>query len=270
VVLVASVLVVVAGLGAVVLGAAYAVSAWLGAAVEALACWQCLAVKSLRDESMKVAAGLAAGDLIRARADVAWIVGRDTHDLDEGDVARAAVETVAENTTDGVVAPLLAMLVAGGLGGLVYKAVNTMDSMVGYRDERHIDFGRAAARVDDLANWAPARVAAGLMVAAAPLAGADAKAAWRVWRRDHARHASPNSGQTEAACAGALRLRLGGPATYGGVPSDKPFLGDDDRPIGSDDIAAANRLMSATAWLTLALVLALRLAAWGVVAHATS
>ena len=269
VVLVVAVLGVVGVAAGGVLAIAYMVSVWLGLVVEAMFCFQCLAVKSLRDESMKVAASLGAGDLGRARLDVSMIVGRDTAALDEAGVARAAVETVAENTADGVVAPLLAMLVAGGLGGVVYKAINTMDSMIGYRNARYIDFGRAAAKLDDVANWVPSRLAAVLMVAACPLTGADARSAWRIWRRDHARLASPNAAQTEAACAGALGVQLGGPATYGGVAHDKPTLGDASRPVQATDIAAANKLMSATSWVALALVLAVRLAIWGVVLHAT-
>ncbi|MDR0285943.1 MAG: adenosylcobinamide-phosphate synthase CbiB [Propionibacteriaceae bacterium] len=259
----------VAGLGtALLLGVAYAVSLWLGGAVEAILVWQCLAVKSLRDESAAVRTSLIVGDLGGARSAVSMIVGRDTAGLDATGVARAAVETVAENTTDAVVAPFAAMLVAGGVGGVVYKAVNTLDSMVGYRNARYRDFGRTAARVDDVVNWLPARVAAGMMVAASRLTGDDARGAYRIWRRDHARHASPNSGQTEAACAGALGIRLGGPATYGGERSDKPTLGDALRPVGADDIARAGRLMSATAWLALAVVVGLRAALWGVIVRA--
>jgi adenosylcobinamide-phosphate synthase len=244
------------------LAAAYAVSPALGLAVEAALCCQCLAAKSLREESARVGAALAAGDLGRARRDVAMIVGRDTDRLDQAGVARAAVETVAENTSDGVVAPLIAMLIAGGFGGLVYKAVNTLDSMIGYRDARYRDLGRAAAKLDDAVNWLPARLTAGLMVAAAPLAGADWRGAWRVWRRDGHRHPSPNAGQPEAACAGALGVQLGGAATYGGTAHDKPLIGAPGRAPGPDDIAAAGRLMSATGWLALTLAVAARLALW--------
>ncbi len=237
---------------------AYAVSIWLGAAVEALICFQCLAVKSLRDEAAKIQTKLTAGDLAGARKAVAMIVGRDTDNLDEKEVARATVETVAENTSDGVVAPLLAMLIAGGFGGVIYKAINTMDSMVGYRNERYLHFGRAAALLDDAANWLPSRIGAFLMVCAAKLSGADWRNAWRIWRRDHANHASPNSAQTEAACAGALGIQLGGPATYAGQSHDKPTLGDPTRPLVPGDIARVNRLMSVTAWLTLVVVIAIR------------
>jgi adenosylcobinamide-phosphate synthase len=263
-----TVLGVVAVAGAAVLGAAYAVSVWLGCAVEAVICFQCLAVKSLRQESMKVVASLDAGDLPRARMEVAMIIGRDTVRLDEAGVARAAVETVAESTSDGVVAPLAAMLVAGGWGGLLYKAVNTMDSMVGYHNDRYEDFGRTAARLDDFVNWLPSRLAALLMVIAARLTRRDALQACRIWRRDHARNPSPNAGQTEAACAGALGVRLGGPATYGGVAHDKPLINAEGRTATAGDIAASNRLAGAAAWLALGFVLVVRLGVWGVVAHA--
>jgi adenosylcobinamide-phosphate synthase len=256
------------GIGAlVVVLAAYAVSVWLGLAVEALLCFQCLAVKSLKIESGRVRDELFAGDLAAARADLSMIVGRDTAQLDEAGVARAAVETVAENSSDGVVAPLLAMLVGGGVGGVCYKAINTMDSMIGYRDARYLHFGRAAARLDDAANWLPARVSAVLMVAAAALTGHDWRNAWRIWRRDHANHASPNSAHPEAACAGALRIQLGGPASYAGVRSDKPTLGDPGRPLQADDIARATRLMSVTGWLALLGVVAVRIAL-GVIVYA--
>lgn len=263
-----TVTVAVAGLGSLaVLTVTYTVSAWLGLAAETFLCCQCLAVKSLRDESSRVGADLATGDLPQARADLAMIVGRDTAALDETDIARAAVETVAENTADAVVAPLLAMTLAGGCGGVVYKAVNTLDSMVGYRDERYRDFGRAAAKLDDVVNWLPARLTAGLLVAAARLTGDDWRGAWRIWRRDHAKHASPNSAQAESACAGALGIQLGGPASYNGQPHDKPLLGAPARPAGAADIGRANRLMSRAAWLGLGLAVAARTLAWGVIAH---
>ena len=268
VVLVVLVVGVVTIIGVSVLAICYWISVWVGLIVEAFMCFQCLAVKSLRDESMKVASSLHAGDLAQARTDVSMIVGRDTDNLDEPGVVRAAVETVAENTSDGVVAPLLSMLCAGGLGGVVYKAINTMDSMVGYRNTRYLDFGRAAARLDDLANYVPARMAALLMVGASFAVQADAANAWRVWRRDHANHGSPNAGHTEAACAGALHVQLGGPSSYGGQRYDKPFIGDPDREILVRDIHDANRLMSATAWFALILILILRLALWGVLIHA--
>ena len=268
-ILVTLVLAIVTLTGLLVLVIAYMISIWLGILVEALLVFQCLAVKSLRDESMKVAASLQAGDLVQARQDVSMIVGRDTAQLDETQVTRAAVETVAESTSDGVVSPLFAMLLAGGLGGVVYKAINTMDSMLGYKNERYLDFGRAAAKLDDFANWLPARLAGFLMVVAAHLSDATGAGAWRIWRRDHAQHASPNSGHTEAACAGALQIQLGGPSHYRGVLQDKPVLGDPIREIRVTDIEAANRLMSVTAWLALTLVIVIRLAIWVVIRNAS-
>jgi adenosylcobinamide-phosphate synthase len=148
-----------------------------------------------------------------------------------------------------------------------YKAINTMDSMIGYRDARYLHFGRAAARLDDAANWLPARISAIWMVAAAFLTGNDWRNAWRVWRRDHANHASPNSAHTEAACAGALRVQLGGPASYAGVRVDKPTLGEAGRPLQADDIARAGQLMSVTGWIALLGVVAVRIAL-GVVVYA--
>ncbi len=249
--------------------AAYRWSIWLGLVAETLICCQCLAAKSLRDESTAVQIRLQAQDLAGARQAVSMIVGRDTAGLDESGVTRAAVETVAENTSDGVIAPLMAMAVAGGVGAVVYKAVNTMDSMVGYRNQRYLDFGRAAARLDDLVNWLPSRTAACLMVVAAGLAGQDWRQAWRIWRRDRRNHASPNSAHTEAACAGALGLRLGGPLTYGGQSYDKPLIGDQIRPLNAPEIVRANQLMSLTAWLGLGLTLIARLALLGMMIYAT-
>lgn len=268
-VLLVFVVLVVAGLGTLfALVTAYLISIWLGFAVEAVVCFQCLAVKSLRDDSLAVQTSIEEGDLPQARRQASMIVGRDTANLDEQGLARAGVETVAENTSDAVVAPLMAMMLAGGTGGVVYKAINTMDSMVGYRNEQYLYFGRCAARLDDIVNWVPSRVAAWLMIAAAWTTGNDWRGAIRIWRRDRAKHSSPNSAQTESVCAGALGIQLGGPATYGGQPHDKPTLGDPTRSLCASDIARANALMSVTGWLGLALVTATRAAVWGVIAHA--
>lgn len=233
-------------------------SPWLAFALQCLMSWQCLAACELRRQTMAVRAPLLAGDLPAARAAVSMVVGRETAALDEAGVTRAAVETVAENASDGVVAPLLYLAVGGGPLALAYKAVNTMDSMVGYRNERYLDFGRAAARLDDAANWLPSRLAALLSVAAAPLAGLSARGAWRVWRRDRRRHASPNAGQIEAAFAGALGLALNGDATYFGRVVHKPVLGDATRAIEPDDIARANRLMLCASGLGAAALLGAR------------
>lgn len=209
-----------------------------------LMCGQILAARSLKTESMKVYRELEAGDLEGARKAVSRIVGRDTKKLTEEGVVRAAVETVAENASDGVVAPLVWMLLFGPVGGFFYKAANTMDSMAGYRNERYLYFGRAAALFDDLVNWIPARLTGLFFVAAAwVLPGFDGKGAWRIWRRDHRCHTSPNAAQGEAACAGALGVRLAGDAYYFGVLHKKPAIGDDIRPVEPADIVRANRLM---------------------------
>ena len=212
-------------------------------AVEVLWCWQALAMRCLRDESENVRKKLLSGTIDEARAAVARIVGRDTASLDAAGVTRAAVETVAENFSDGEIAPLFYMMLGGAPLALAYKAVNTMDSMVGYKNERYINFGFAAAKLDDLANFIPSRLAALLLIAAAPLAGLDGINAWRIWRRDRLKHASPNSAQTESAMAGALGVRLAGPASYFGKKVEKPFIGDAVRLIEPEDIRRANRAM---------------------------
>lgn len=230
----------------------------LGLAVQTLWCWQALAVKGLAVESRRVYSRLAEQDLPGARKAVSRIVGRDTQALTEEGVTKAAVETVAENFSDGVVAPLVYMLIGGAPLALCYKAINTMDSMVGYKNERYLQFGRAAARLDDVANYLPSRLAALFWIAAAALTGQDAKNAWHIWRRDRRNHASPNSAQTESACAGALGVQLAGPAYYFGEYYDKPTIGDAKRPVEPLDILRANRMLFAGAGLALVLGLALR------------
>ncbi len=227
---------------------------WVSFAVQTLLSYQLLAARSLRDESVKVYRALKTGTLEESRRAVSMIVGRDTDGLDEAGVARAAVETVAENASDGVVAPLIFLALGGAPLGMIYKAANTLDSMVGYRNERYLYFGRAAARLDDVLNWIPARLAGVLMCLAARPAGFDGRNALRVFRRDRRKHKSPNSAHTEAACAGALHIQLAGPAQYFGKILEKPFIGDPDRPLEAADILRANRLMYAAAFLTLALV----------------
>lgn len=231
---------------------------WLLTALEIFMCYQLLAARSLRDESMKVYAGLHRGDREAARRAVSMIVGRDTTKLDEAGITRAAVETVAENASDGVIAPLIYIAVGGAPLGFFYKAVNTMDSMVGYKNERYLYFGRAAAKLDDLLNYIPSRLSGWLMVAAAAITGMDAAGAVRVFLRDRRKHASPNSAQTESACAGALGVRLAGDAWYFGELYHKPYIGDDTRPIEDRDIIRANRLMYGAAVLCLLLCLAVR------------
>lgn len=223
-------------------------------------CWQMLAAKSLRVESMKVQEALEKEGLEAGRRAVSMIVGRDTRDLTEEGVIKAAVETVAENTSDGVTAPLFYMILAGPLGGIAYKAVNTMDSMVGYKNETYQFFGTCAARLDDAANFIPARLSALLMIAAAFLAGYDGKNAWRIFKRDRKKHKSPNAAHTEAVMAGALNVRLAGDAWYFGKLFKKPFIGDDIRPVERQDIARACRLEYATALLQLLVLGALKAA----------
>lgn len=231
----------------------------LGLLLRVLWCWQALAVKNLRDESLRVHRALTEESLSDARKAVSRIVGRDTEKLDAAGVARAAVETVAENFSDGVIAPLVYLLLGGAPLGLCYKAVNTMDSMVGYRNERYLNFGRAAARLDDAANFLPARLAALLLIAAAFLLREDGRGAYRIWRRDRRKHQSPNAAQCEAAMAGALGLRLAGPASYFGQRLEKPYIGDRRREIEPEDIRRADRLLYAGSLLGLLVLGGVRL-----------
>jgi len=232
----------------------YRLSPWLGMLAEALLIWQLLAMKDLERESMAVAERLVADDLSGARQAVSMIVGRDTNALDAAGVTRAAVETVAENASDGVIAPLFYTMLGGGALGCLYKAVNTMDSMVGYRNERYLHFGRMAARVDDVLNFLPARLAAGLMLLVCRPLGFDAKQALRIYRRDRRKHDSPNAAHTEAVCAGALGIQLAGDTVYFGAVHEKPFIGDALRPVEPEDIARANRLMRGASLAMLLLV----------------
>ena len=234
------------------------ISPWLGLAVQMFWCGQALAAKGLVQESRNVYNKLVKPDLPAARKAVSRIVGRDTENLTAEGVTKAAVETVAENASDGVIAPLLYMLLGGAPLALTYKAVNTMDSMVGYKNETYLYFGRAAAKLDDVANYIPSRLAALLWAAAAALTGNDAKGAWRIWRRDRRNHASPNSAQTESACAGALGVQLAGPAYYFGEYYPKPTIGDALRPIEPQDILRADRMMYADSILALVLGLVIR------------
>ena len=216
---------------------------WIQTVVEAVMTYYLLAARSLRDESMAVCRKLEAGEIEEARYAVSMIVGRDTKPLSEAGIARAAVETVAENASDGVIAPLFYLAIGGPLLGWLYKAVNTMDSMVGYKNDRYLHFGRAAAKLDDLVNLIPSRLAALLLIVSAYLLRYDGKNAYRIWRRDRRNHKSPNSAQTESACAGALGLRLAGDAWYFGKLVPKPYIGDEIHPIEPQDIRRVNRLM---------------------------
>ena len=230
----------------------------LGLAVQMFWCGQALAARGLVQESTNVYKELKKPDLPGARKAVSRIVGRDTAELTAEGVTKAAVETVAENASDGVIAPLLYMLIGGAPLALTYKAINTMDSMLGYKNERYFYFGRVPAKLDDVANYIPSRLAGLLWVAAAALTGNSARGAWKIWRRDRRRHASPNSAQTESACAGALGVQLAGPAYYFGQYYPKLTIGDALRPIEPEDILRANRMMVAESILALAIGLGLR------------
>ena len=215
----------------------------LGLAVQICWCGQALAARGLVQESTNVYKELKKPDLPGARKAVSRIVGRDTAGLTAEGVTKAAVETVAENASDGVIAPLLYMLIGGAPLALTYKAINTMDSMLGYKNEKYLYFGRVPAKLDDVANYIPSRLAGLLWVAAAAFTHNDAKGAWKIWRRDRRNHASPNSAQTESACAGALGVQLAGPAYYFGQYYPKLTIGDALRPIEPEDILRANQMM---------------------------
>lgn len=238
---------------AFLLKGAHAVSHYLGVAVAVWLSFTCLALRSLHRESKLVADRLCAGDLEGARRELSRIVGRDTEHLNEQEIWRALVETVSENTSDGVIAPLFYLMLGGPALGLAYKAVNTLDSMVGYKNERYIRFGWASARFDDLANWLPARITGLLMTAAAPLVGLSGRHALRVMLRDGRNHSSPNSGIPEAAAAGALGVRLGGANSYFGVLVEKPTIGDAAEPLSVESYRGAVRLMYASTALLLAI-----------------
>ena len=225
--------------------AAYKIHIICGIIIEAILTCYLLAMTSLRRESMKVYEELKKGSLEGARYAVSMIVGRDTAVLDEVGVTKAAVETVAENFSDGVIAPMLYAAIGGPVLGLTYKAVNTMDSMVGYKNDRYMWFGAPAAHLDDIVNYIPARLSALLLIAASAISGRpySAAGAYRIWKRDRRNHKSPNAAQTESAAAGALGLQLAGDAQYFGKTVHKPTIGDPVRPIETEDIARVNRLM---------------------------
>lgn len=235
----------------IILVAAYSINLYAGVIVEAVMTWQILATKCLRVESMRVYDALRTDGVEAGRRAVSMIVGRDTSVLDEAGVTRAAVETIAENTSDGVIAPMLYTAIGGPVLGFVYKAVNTMDSMLGYKNDKYMYFGRFAARLDDVVNFIPARISAYLMIIAAFIGGRqfDGRNAYRIFKRDRFNHASPNSAQTESVCAGALRVQLAGDAVYFGRLVKKKYIGDRLREIEYEDIKRANRLMYITAFL---------------------
>lgn len=258
---------------ALLLWACGLISPWLTLAAEGIICYQMMAAKSLKTESMKVYKALRTGNLEASRKAVSMIVGRDTKNLTVEGVTRAAVETVAENTSDGVIAPLFYMAIGGPLWGVAYKAINTMDSMVGYKNEKYLYLGRAAAKLDDVVNYIPARLSAFLMLAAAAVlglfhrapteAGMDVKNGFRIFKRDRKKHASPNSAQTEAVMAGVLRIQLAGDAWYFGKLHKKEFIGDDLRNVVIEDIPRANSLLYATTLVAMVVFVAVRLLVCG-------
>ncbi len=235
----------------IIIVAAYSINLYAGIIAEAVMTWQILATKCLRVEGMRVYDALRTDGIDAGRRAVSMIVGRDTSVLDAAGVTRAAVETIAENTSDGVIAPMLYTAIGGPVLGFVYKAVNTMDSMLGYKNDKYMYFGRFAAKLDDVVNFIPARISAYLMIAAAFIGGRqfDGKNAYRIFKRDRFNHASPNSAQTESVCAGALRVQLAGDAVYFGKLVKKKYIGDGLREIEYEDIKRANRLMYITAFL---------------------
>lgn len=241
-----------AAAAALLLFLAYYINCYFGIVIETVMTYQILAIKCLKAESMKVYQCLKNQALPEARKAVSMIVGRDTEDLNEQGVTKAAIETVAENTSDGVVAPMLYTALGGPVFGILYKAVNTMDSMIGYKNEKYFYFGRAAAKLDDFVNFIPSRISAYMMIAASFFGGRcfSAKRAYSIYKRDRRNHASPNSAQTESVCAGALGIQLAGDAVYSGKTVKKPYIGDIVRAVEYEDIKRVNQLMYLTAWIS--------------------
>lgn len=236
-----------------VLYIAYRINFWLCFAIHTFWAFQIPASRCLAGECRKVYKRLKENDISAARKQLSMLVGRETENLSEEEIIKACVETAAENTSDGVTAPLFYMMLGGVPLGMLYKAVNTLDSMTGYRNEKYEYFGKASALLDDALNWIPSRICGLLMTAAAYIAGLDGKNAFRIFRRDRNRHLSPNSAQTESAAAGALGIQLGGTHVYFGKTVEKPTIGDDSRHAEPEDITAANRLLMITSWLSLIL-----------------
>ncbi|MGN1136942.1 MAG: adenosylcobinamide-phosphate synthase CbiB [Oscillospiraceae bacterium] len=241
----------------------YRINVILGVVIESVMCWRLVAARCLQKESMKVFRALEENDTEKARKAVSMIVGRDTEVLDEKGIIKAAVETVAENTSDGVTAPIIYIAAGGAAFGFFYKAANTMDSMIGYKNEKYADIGCFAARLDDLSNFIPSRLTALAMIFSAYLLKLDGRNAFYIWKRDRRKHASPNSAQTESVCAGALDIRLAGDAYYFGELHKKEFIGDDIRPPESEDIRRANSLMYCTSVIVLIISAAARAVIFG-------
>jgi adenosylcobinamide-phosphate synthase len=263
--LVIIVILVVLVLTAGLLVLTWIITPWLTFAVCCILSWQTLSARCLQQETMKVYWQVDQGDLAAARYAVSMIVGRDTAELSMEQVIKASVETVAENTSDGVTGPMLYLAIGGPILGMVYKAINTMDSMVGYKNDKYLDFGRAAAMTDDFVNFIPSRITAIAMILASYLLGFDGKNANRIYWRDRKNHASPNSAQTESVCAGALQIQLAGDATYFSKLYKKPFIGDAIKPICAQNIRASIKLMYGTSVILLPIVCAIgTLVSWGI------
>ncbi len=246
-----------------ILIAGYKINAVLGIAVESIMCYYLIAPKCLYSESMKVYNAISENNTEKARKAVSMIVGRDTEVLDRKGIIKATVETVAENTSDGVTAPIMYMSLGGAIFGFFYKAVNTMDSMIGYKNEKYTDLGFFAAKLDDVLNFIPSRLTALAMIISAFLLKMNGKNAFKVWRRDRRKHSSPNSAQTESACSGALGVQLAGDAYYFGKLHKKDFIGDDIRPIENNDICLSNKLMYCTTIIVLIISAVLRTVIFG-------
>lgn len=243
-----------------ILRLAQEVNLYLKIAIHSFFCYQILAAKSLKTESMRVYYPLKNNDIASARKFLSWIVGRDTDKLDTEGITKATVETIAENTSDGVIAPLLFIAIGGAPLGFFYKAVNTLDSMIGYKNDKYLYFGRVAAKLDDVMNFIPAIISAYAMIAASAVTGLDWKNAFRIYKRDRRNHSSPNSAKTESVCAGALNVQLAGDAYYFGKLVKKQTIGDSIRKIQIEDIKITNRLMYATAMISVMVMCGIRLA----------
>ncbi|MBQ1690878.1 MAG: cobalamin biosynthesis protein CobD [Firmicutes bacterium] len=235
------------------------VNVWAAFALNIFWSYQIFASKSLKEQSMLVYRYLEAEDLPNSRKYLSWIVGRDTSELDPEEITKAVVETVAENTSDGITAPMLYMMILGAPLGMLYKAINTMDSMLGYKNDRYMYFGRIPAKIDDVANFIPARITGLLMCLTAPLIGLDGRNAYRIYKRDRLKHLSPNSGHLEAACAGAMHIMLGGDSFYFGKLVEKASLGDPDREVRITDIPGSIKMMYASSLAMLALLEVVRI-----------
>ncbi|KIL72184.1 adenosylcobinamide-phosphate synthase CbiB [Bacillus badius] len=222
-----------------------------GVAAEAIIIASTIACRSLKEAGLSVYQPLKSGDMKEARIKLSYIVGRDTERLDEGEITRGAIETIAENTSDGVTAPLFWALIGGAPGAMLYRAINTCDSMVGYQNERYKQFGWASARVDDLVNWLPARLTSLLMLCSFPESPYSKKCVWQIVSRDAKKHPSPNSGWCEAAVAGLLGIQLGGVNTYKGQVSHRAEMGEPFRQKTAEDIVLANRIMERSSFLFL-------------------